>query len=108
MVVKIINIEKSSEWSEILRAMKAYADSNELDSLLVKKEMPETKGVIIEQIVFNLFIGMSANMIYDLLKTIIKSYKKDKQDVINNIKIEIEEGDNRESIEISTILNKGD
>lgn len=108
MVVKVINREESSEWSEILRTMKVYADSNGLESVFVKKEVPETKGIIIEQIVFNLLIGMTANVIYDLLKTVIKSYKKEKQDVINNIKIEIEDGDNKESIEINTILNKED
>lgn len=108
MVVKVINIEESSEWSEILKAMKVYADSNELESFFVKKEVPETKGIIIEQIVFNLLIGMTANVIYDLLKTVIKSYKKEKQDVINNIKIEIEDGDNKKRIEINTILNKED
>lgn len=104
MVVKVINTENSIEWSEILKVMKKYADNNEIESYLIKKEIPETKGIIIGEIVFNVLIGISVNVIYDLLKMVIRNYKKEKQDVMNNIKIEIDDGESKKTIEMNTIL----
>ncbi len=106
MVVRIINLEKDSEWSEILKRMEIYARSNEIEASLVTKTLPETKGIIIEEIIFNLLMGVSVNAVYDLLKMVVKNCRKEKEDVIRNIKIETEDGDTRKTIEVSEILRK--
>lgn len=108
MIVKVVNIEKDSEWSEILKRMKVYADGNELESYLVKGEVPDTKGTIIEELIFTLLMGISVNMVYDLIKMVVKRYGKKKQDIVNKIRIEVEDGDNKKTIEISTLLKEED